>query len=116
MLAVAEFGTAVCAHHQRLRLGERFVGSETVVDVHAAFIGDHIGALAAADQRRVEPFAVDETVHAHSGVRMLVQTAQNLGGVVDGVVAHPRACGMCGYAVRDHVEADRAVAAAFNAA
>ena len=47
MLAIAQFRTGIRANHQRLRLSQRLVGGKTVVDMHAAFVGDHIRTLAA---------------------------------------------------------------------
>ena len=116
MLAVAEFRARIRADHQRLRLGERLVRREPVVDVHTALVGNHIGTLAAGNQRGVQALLIGQAVHFDGAVLMCVQTVQNLGRRVDRVLAHPGAGRMRGNAVRDHVESHRAVAAALDAA
>ena len=47
MLAIAQFRTGIRTNHQCLRLSQRLVGGKTVVDMHAAFVGDHIRTFAA---------------------------------------------------------------------
>ena len=116
MLAVAKFRARIRADHQRLRLGERLVRREPVVDVHTALVGNHIGTLAAGNQRGVQALLIGQAIYFDGAVLMCVQTVQNLGRRVDRVLAHPGAGRMRGNAVRDHVESHRAVAAALDAA
>ncbi len=84
--------------------------------MHAAFGRDDVGAVAARDQRGVEALLIDEAVHIHGLVFVCDEAVENLGGLVDRVVAHPCARRMRGHAVRDHVETHRAVAAGLDAA
>ena len=116
MLAIAEFGTGVRAHHQSLGLGQRLVRGEAVVDVYAAFIRNDVRAFAAGDQRGVEALAIIEPVHVHGGRLVGVESVQNVGRLVDGVLPHPCTGGVRGHAVGYDVEANRTVATALDAA
>ena len=97
MLAIAEFGTGVRAHHQSLGLGQRLVRGEAVVDVYAAFIRNDVRAFAAGDQRGVEALAIIEPVHVHGGRLVGVESVQNVGRLVDGVLPHPCTGGVRGH-------------------
>ena len=116
MLAIAQFRTGIRANHQRLRLSQRLVGGKTVVDMHAAFIRNHIRALAARNQRGIQAFLIRQAIHFNRTIFISVQPVQNLSGRVDGVPTHPRTRRMRRNAMRDHVETHRAIAAAFNTA
>ena len=116
MLAIAEFGTGVRAHHQSLGLGQRLVRGEAVVDVYAAFIRNDVRAFAAGDQRGVEALAIVKPVHVHGGRLVGVESVQDVGRLVDGVLPHPRTGGVRGHAVGHDVEANRTVATALDAA
>ena len=115
MFAVTKFSTCIRTHHQRLGLSQVLVRSETVVDMHTAFVGNHIRALAAGNQCGVETLTVVEPIHIHSRGFISIESVQNISGLVDGVLSHPGAGRVRGDSVRDHIETDRAVAAAFDA-
>ena len=116
MLAVVQLRAGVRAHHQRLGLADVLVRGEPVVHMDAALVRDHVRAVAAGDQRGVQPLAVLQTVHG-DGLRLIgVEPRERLAGLMNGVLPHPRACRVRGHAVRDHVEPHRAVAAALDAA
>ena len=94
----------------RLALDRRPVGSEAVVDRDHGLVGDDVARDPTADADGRQSFAVGEAVDHDLAGFVRRQSRQDLAGLVDRVVAHPRASAVRTCARGADLDAHRALA------
>jgi 2,3,4,5-tetrahydropyridine-2-carboxylate N-succinyltransferase len=87
---------------------------ESVIDVNHRFVGDDIASDAARDTDGIEALLIDEPVDLDLSSLVVREGLEHGSEIVNGVVADPRASGVCSEPERAHLDSAIAIASALD--